>query len=65
MDGISSPTGVPAQQELEGGFYDDEDDDAWFEERNNDEDEEIMEVDRSVARCGEVDVERAISNVTS
>ena len=68
VDGISSPTGVPAQQEeegLEGGYDDDEDNDAWFGERDNDEDEEIIEVNRSVARCGEVDVERAISNVTS
>ena len=66
-DAISSPTGIPARQEeeeLEGGFYDDEDDDAWFEERDNDhhdEDEEMIQV----ARRGEVDVERAVSNVTS
>ena len=62
-DAISSPTGIPARQEedeLEGGFYDDEDDE--FEERDNDhEDEEIIQV----ARRGEVDVERGISNVTS
>ena len=64
MDAISSPTGIPAGQEegeLEGGFYDDEDEDAWFEERDNDEDGEIIQV----ARRGEVDVERGISNVTS
>ena len=62
-DAISSPTGIPARQEedeLEGGFYDDEDD--GFEERDNDhEDEEIIQV----ARRGEVDAERGISNVTS
>ena len=64
VDAIPSPTGIPAGQEegeLEGGFYDDEDDDAFFEERDNDhhdEDEEIIQV----ARRGEVDVERAVSN---
>ena len=62
VDGISSPTGVPARQEeeeLEGGYDDDdEDDDAWFGERDND---EIILEDRNTTRHGEDDIERAIN----
>ena len=61
VDGISSPTGVPAlqeEEELEGGYDDDEDDDAWFGERDNG---EIILEDRNTTRRGEDDVERAIN----
>ena len=62
VDAISSPIGIPEEEELEGAYYDDDedDDDAWYEERDNDhEDEEIMEEERSMTRRGEDhDVER-------